>query len=334
MAGSATTTLTFSTAVGGGVTEDSKEVSFKHTNPVVFNVTSDPLTTSGTITTSQKDIKLTATNVNIPWWGRLGTTGSHVESALPFTTPRTEDITVTVPARVWTDVSAWTGKVTVQAGYGAYNGVSAITTPVSYIFDRDAYTISVATPANIGYGGATFTVDVTTNAPGYTLDFMAGATKLTDVTGTGPVTAVASPSLTIPANTTTAARTINIVNHYDPTTTVASFTQAGVPKFALVGPYNSVPDLTDGSACPTNYHRPSSVVEDGGERTIMLSNGNTPSNGTYYFTTNNGVLASIAVASGVGGGVATYAVIMNEGDTNNPNDSSANGKWYIFCVRD
>ncbi|MDR1414692.1 MAG: hypothetical protein LBI96_02685, partial [Odoribacteraceae bacterium] len=300
----------------------------------------------GDLSLTQTNVILTATNVNIPWWGRLGTNAANnIPSATPFTTPRTEDITVTVPARVWTDASAWTGKVTVQAGYAAQTGITAH--QESFIFDRDAYTISVTgvSPASLPFMGGTVTISVSTNAPGYTLGFTGGG-NIADVTENPATT---TTTVSIPTNTTNAARTINIVNHYNQTTPLYSFTQAKPPKyFFRAVDYGFQNGYFD--SCPTGYHIQGTIqpADD-----VVELVGNSPNytfaavpNGTYYrvipWDPNNytpidgwvGFVSVLTVSGGVLGTDAQYANgSINYGNIWKESYFSSYTIDYIVCVQ-
>jgi hypothetical protein len=339
MAGSATTTLTFSTDVGGGVTEDSETVNFQHTNPVVFNVTPSPAVGTD-IGINATNIVLTATNVNIPWWGRRGTDAAdNIPTTVnPFNTPQASDqITVPIPARLWQDASSWTGEILVQAGYGAYNGVSALATPQSFTFNRTPYTLDVdnISPSTLGGFGGNVTMDVTTNAEAYTLRFTGAGTAI-DVTENPAQT---STSVTIPANTSSTTRTIEIVNFYDPTTTLASFTQDGTPNYILYGPYATVPAFTLDPPCPTSYSRSNVGLVTGVESTIMLnSTGAAPAVNRYYFTGNevsgSGRRLMYIDVTNTTPATGQHNLYVTAGTANNPYSATYNGLWYIVCMRD
>jgi hypothetical protein len=347
MAGSATTTLTFSTDVGGGVTEDSETVNFQHTNPVVFNVTPSPAVGTD-IGTSATNIVLTATNVNIPWWGRRGTDAANniPTTVNPFDTPQSSDaITVPIPARVWTDASSWTGEILVQAGYDAYNGVSAINTPQSFTFDRDPYTITVTGLATeIANTVTSLTPTVTTDAPGFRILFKAAGTSGADVEVIdNSVNSPATPTITITANDTYTARTIKVVNYYDQTQELASFVQKARPiNLALVGSYSTVPQWS--VACPTDYRQALlsdvATINSGYSELKLYNTSGTytgyAANGSHYefllrttATSNDGYNSSISCigANGLANGIAGTGASFLPGSQ--PLEMKT---WYKMCI--
>jgi hypothetical protein len=310
---------------------------------VVFNVTSDPLTTAGNIRTTQTNVILTATNVNIPWWGRLGTSPSNnIASATPFTAPRTENITVPIPARDWQDASAWTGKITVQAGYAAHNGIPALGTLKSFTFDRDAFTITVIGLAEIAADVTSVTPTVTTNAPGYHILFKAAGASGADVAVIdNSVNSPATPVVTIAANNTYSDRTIKVVNYYDQAavTPLASFVQkAKLPHMILLGPSSTIIDWRNAN-CPYGYrlvvygelgfygyikatlNNSSTNVVNGADYYTVVPDNLSDATGRYCFVTgedNNGK-ASISTGSNY----------LSPGDTYNSITS-----WYTFCIEE
>jgi hypothetical protein len=247
--------FTLQTATGA-LPEAQDAVTFKHVVPPVFNITPSP-TDGTTIGTSQTNITLTATNVNIPWWGEA-TGFTNTKQSSNISTPQTTDqLTVTIPAQELNVASSWTSSsVEVQAGYDAQTGIAAH--HETFTFPRPAFYINLANvPASISGYETSISMDVTTNVSSYTLDLEVDGSN--PVENVGSLTSSGNGSKTIDVADAATARTINIVNSYTGAT-LTSFDQAAsiVVMFAQLSnaPAQLQPntDLPAGVTCPTGYH--------------------------------------------------------------------------------
>jgi hypothetical protein len=325
LAGSKSTSVTFQTVTPAGVTDDSEAISFSRVIPASFSVSSDPVTGTD-IGTAASTVTLTA-NTNIRWWGRLGDSGTKINSAV-LTAPKTNDqVTVTVPVLAWDAVASWSAStVTVQAGYNAQTDITA-STPVVFTFNRPAYTLSVNNPGDIGFGVTSVTLTVTKTAPTCSIVFkIHGTSTIVGSTTTSGSTA----TISVAANSGT-ARSIDITNGVTGQI-LYTITQAESPLYYLDGPYSewlSLADVQGRGRCPAGYHVD---VDFSVYNVAYWLNGSLIPNGTYiilYYSASN--------PSSLYGhrydflGTRFNAISTNYGSGKIP---SASFSAYVMCKRD
>jgi hypothetical protein len=154
-------------------------------------------------------------NTNIKWYGqRIDEAGSwnKVFSATPTVPVSNDQIVVPVTVRPWDKASSWSDTtVYIRAGYDAILPGIPAHAEADIPFTREGYTISsVSNPGDLGYGPpATVTLNVTTNAPTYTIAFRIQGTD----TIVGSETSSSSTvTVLVAANKGTTDRKLEIIN--------------------------------------------------------------------------------------------------------------------------
>jgi hypothetical protein len=276
LAGSAaSTTLKFKTDAGV-TTEAEAGATFTRTIPTYFNYrgystngTNSPTATNTSTIVSippagQKIWLHAATNIN--WYGRLGASGSAVNTPAVTAYAANSTREMTVPALAATNEASWTGNVTTAVWYGhRLDGTGKPNPETSAFFNvRQApYTLSLSDiPAEVGRTATSVSVNVTTNAPTYDIALKSGGVEIAS-TGWTSGTGVR----TLPLTTTSTARTVDIYNNVNGVR-LGGFEQLNRTIAILAGPFrdwlDDNGDEKPDNVCPTGYY----VVQPGNYNTV------------------------------------------------------------------